>query len=273
MGHSSPSDTDIYGYGLHLLNNILLESGYTLHNFPPMPIPQRDWSHHVDNPLIAEQLSYNNVQQQQFALDRIPLLNADQRVAFDAIIDSVHQSLAKTFFLHGPGGTGKTFVYHTLCHFLRGESKIVLCCGSSGIAALLLPCGREAHSLFKIPIDGLSDESLCGIPKESLRADLLHSTELIIWDESLMHHCRTHECLDCTLRDIRDDDRPFGGLTIVFGGDFQQILPVVPKGTQEEIVDDAFSVPCFGTIFKFSHCQKTNDWNVVVMKKTSQSGY
>lgn len=120
---------------------------------------------------------------------------------------------------------------------LRGESKIVLCCASSGIAALLLPGGRTAHSLFKIPIDGLSDESLCGVPKESLRADLLCSTELIIWDESLMHHRRTHECLDRTLRDIRDDEHPFGGLTIVFGGDFQQILPVIPKGTEEEIVD------------------------------------
>ena len=45
-----------------------------------------------------------------------------------------------------------------------------------------------------------------------------------------MQHRNAPEALDRTLRDIRDDDRPFGGITVVFGGDFQQILPVVPKG-------------------------------------------
>jgi ATP-dependent DNA helicase PIF1 len=29
---------------------------------------------------------------------------------------------------------------------------------------------------------------------------------------------------------------PFGGLVVVFGGNFQQILPVVPRGTRENVV-------------------------------------
>ena len=32
-------------------------------------------------------------------------------------------------------------------------------------------------------------------------------------------------------------DKPFGGKAIVFGGDFRQVLPVIQKGTREEIVD------------------------------------
>ena len=31
-------------------------------------------------------------------------------------------------------------------------------------------------------------------------------------------------------------DQPFGGVTVVFGGDFQQILPVVQKGRREQLV-------------------------------------
>ncbi|KAF8748442.1 Helitron helicase-like domain at N-terminus [Rhizoctonia solani] len=31
-------------------------------------------------------------------------------------------------------------------------------------------------------------------------------------------------------------DKPFGGITVVFGGDFRQTLPVIPKGTPEQIV-------------------------------------
>lgn len=59
---------------------------------------------------------------------------------------------------------------------------------------------------------------------------------LIIWDEAVMQHRYGPEAVDRTLRDLRDDDRPFGGITVVFGGDFQQILPVVIKGSREEEV-------------------------------------
>ena len=31
--------------------------------------------------------------------------------------------------------------------------------------------------------------------------------------------------------------KPFGGMTVVLGGDFRQILPVVPKGRREHIVN------------------------------------
>ncbi|CAN0904164.1 ATP-dependent DNA helicase PIF1 [Linum grandiflorum] len=54
-------------------------------------------------------------------------------------------------------------------------------------------------------------------------------------------HCK--ESLDRTLRDIlsRNDksnaDIPFGGITVVFGGDFRQILPVILKATRTRIVN------------------------------------
>ena len=38
------------------------------------------------------------------------------------------------------------------------------------------------------------------------------------------------------MRDVRDNKHPFGGVTVVFGGDFQQILPVIPGGGREQIV-------------------------------------
>lgn len=51
-----------------------------------------------------------------------------------------------------------------------------------------------------------------------------------------MQHKHCVEAVDRTLRDIRDNPNPFGGITVVLGGDFRQILPVVPKGVREEIV-------------------------------------
>ena len=56
------------------------------------------------------------------------------------------------FFLYGFGGTGKTFIWRTLASSLRAENQIVIIVASSGIASLLLPGGRTAHSRFKIPV-------------------------------------------------------------------------------------------------------------------------
>ncbi len=66
------------------------------------------------------------------------------------------------FFVDGPGGTGKTFLYNLLLGHMRVRGGIALAVASSGIAALLMEGGRTAHSRFKIPIQGLHDASTCG---------------------------------------------------------------------------------------------------------------
>ncbi|KAH0685774.1 hypothetical protein KY285_016331 [Solanum tuberosum] len=47
----------------------------------------------------------------------------------------------------------------------------------------------------------------------------------------------TIETVYRSFRDIMDKDAPFGGKIMVFGGDFRQVLPVVPKSTRAETVD------------------------------------
>ena len=46
------------------------------------------------------------------------------------------------------------------------------------------------------------------------------------------------EAVDRTLQDVLNNEKPFGGITVVFGGDFRQILPVKIKGTREMTVSD-----------------------------------
>ena len=117
---------------------------------------------------------------------------------------------------------------------------IVLCVASSGIAALLLIGGRTAHSMFHIPIQ-LYDGKTCSIKKGTHLADLMKIVNAIIWDEVPMQDRLCQEAVDMSFRDIRDQpDVPFGGVTVIFGGDFQQILPVVVKGGREQIVSQCF---------------------------------
>jgi hypothetical protein len=44
------------------------------------------------------------------------------------------------------------------------------------------------------------------------------------------------EAVNRTLRDIRDYEEPFGGLLIIFSGDFAQILPVIKRANRARIV-------------------------------------
>uniref|UniRef100_A0A803QEU3 ATP-dependent DNA helicase n=1 Tax=Cannabis sativa TaxID=3483 RepID=A0A803QEU3_CANSA len=123
-----------------------------------------------------------------------------------------------------------------------------------GIAALLLPNGRTTHSL-SIPLD-VTAESTCDIRQGTLLAGLLMKTSLIIWDEAPMANKFCFEALDKTLRDIlrtryeNNSNKPFGGLTVVCGGDFRQILPVVPKGTRADIVDASLNSSYLWPYFK-----------------------
>jgi DNA replication protein DnaC len=126
------------------------------------------------------------------AEQNVPLLNADQRDTFNRIYMSTSAREGKSFFLHGPGGTGKTFVYTTLCSKVRANGWIVLCVALSGIAALLLPGGRTAHSTFLIPVENLAEDSCCQIDKNSKLADMLHKVRLIVWDEAVTQHRYHH---------------------------------------------------------------------------------
>ncbi|KAF8233660.1 hypothetical protein L208DRAFT_1555087 [Tricholoma matsutake] len=93
--------------------------------------------------------------------------NPDQRAVFEEIMDAVNNKTGQTFFLHGPSGTGKTYVYNTLCHQLHSQGKIVLCIASSGITALLLKGGSTSHSCLQIPLI-INESSTCSISRGSV---------------------------------------------------------------------------------------------------------
>ncbi|CAN0226796.1 unnamed protein product, partial [Scytosiphon promiscuus] len=86
--------------------------------------------------------------------------------------------------------------------------------------------------------ENLVQGSSCNVRSESERAEVLRRADLIIWDEIPMGNKFAPEALDLTLRDLRRcDDRPFGGATVLFSGDFRQVGPVVLFGTPADVVE------------------------------------
>jgi hypothetical protein len=97
--------------------------------------------------------------------------------------------------------------------------------------------GHTAHLMFKIPIDTLGEGSVCAVSKNSQRAELLRAAKAIIWDEIGAQHRHAVEAVDRTMQDACGNNRPFGGKIVLLAGDFKQTLPVIPKGSKEDIIN------------------------------------
>nr|XP_027121996.1 uncharacterized protein LOC113738929 [Coffea arabica] len=179
-------------------------------------------------------------------------LNEGQKRAYDDILAEVYSSGNKSFFVDGPGGTGKTFLYSSLLATLRSQGYIAIAVASSGVAASILPGGRTAHSRFKILLD-VSMNRTCQISKQSSVAKLISLAKLIFWDEASMAKKDTVEAFDLLLKDVMNSDIPFGGKIVVFGGDFRQTLPVIPSASRDQQIEASFvNSPLWNTLTKLS---------------------
>ena len=206
-------------YGLHFIQKGLIDFDRTLTSFD-LPVPVLNWEQIQGNALIAAETAYDSDTEWQLLQENLSLLNAEQQSYFDNIVTVVEQCPATVhFFLQGPAGTGKTFLYKTLCHHYWSQDVIVLCVASSGIAALLLPGGQTSHSRFKIPLI-CNTTSTCSITCGSVFAELLRNTSLIIWDEVPIQNKHNFTAVNFTLCDIRMDDSLFNRILTILNGDF-----------------------------------------------------
>ncbi|KEH36233.1 PIF1-like helicase [Medicago truncatula] len=221
---------------------LLQENGRSLNDFKSMLRPNAADMPTFTNKIIIDELNYNKDELEKTHADMLLMLTDEQGSVQDKIMESVGSDDNGFFFLYGYGGTGKSFIWKSLSAVVRSKGLIVLNVASSGISALLLPGGRTAHSTLTVLIE-INEPSSLTMEKDNPRVDLVRAAKLIIWDEAPMMHRWCFEAVDRSLRDIMSKNdplnkfRPFGGMTVVLGGDFRQILHVVRKGSREDIVD------------------------------------
>lgn len=227
--------------------------GKSLTDFPNMPIPPAPPVAVDAVPrIIQDQLGYDRTALAVRVLRDTAMMTVDQKVVYDTVIAALHALRApgdldpRAFFVDSPGGCGKTFMFNLILATARSLGMVALSVASSGIAALLLEGGCTAHSRFKIPIQ-LTDGCCGNMTLQSDLAKLFQSTKIIVWDEAPMIHKWGIEAVDLVLRDIMKCvdpalyDVPFGGVVIVFGGDFRQVLPVVQGANISAIIASAMN--------------------------------
>ncbi|GBM49529.1 hypothetical protein AVEN_108767-1 [Araneus ventricosus] len=129
----------------------------------------------VDLPAsVLERVNFDFVEDQAKTNSYTMQLNSEQRNVVEILLSTVYNNAADTpkcYFLDGPSGTGKIFVYSTLLHTIPGRGDDVIPVASTGIAATLLIRGRTAHSVFKIPID-LNATSTCNLKPNTKETDM-----------------------------------------------------------------------------------------------------
>nr|QBK86258.1 MAG: RecD helicase /ATP-dependent exoDNAse [Marseillevirus LCMAC102] len=143
----------------------------------------------------------------------------------------------ENIILHGPGGTGKTTVLKKIASHAQDNNKIVCCTATTGVAAINLNVPEKkiaASTLHRWAGVGLAqgvvDKLYTKVYHDELARKRWLKTDVLIVDEISMLGADLIEKLDFIGRKIRNNQEvSFGGLQLVFSGDFLQLPPVKDK--------------------------------------------
>lgn len=129
-------------------------------------------------------------------------------------------------FLTGPAGAGKTHLLNQYIRYLRAREVPLAVTASTGIAATHIG-GMTIHSWCGLGIRAaVTERDLEAIAKRRIVRERVARTRVLIIDEISMLSVQTLQCIDEILRHLKVSHAPFGGMQVIFSGDFFQLPPV-----------------------------------------------
>ena len=171
-------------------------------------------------------------------------LSVEQRAAYYKFIEG------KNLFITGSGGTGKTRLIKHLLNHTQSVSKPTAVCAMTGCAAILLNCGaRTLHSWSGIKLaKGDSSKIIANVLRNKKAVSTWRKTKVLILDEVSMLSRKIFELVEAIARQTRGSVAPFGGMQVIFTGDFFQLPPVGTDG-EPETEQFCFESPIWKTVF------------------------
>ncbi len=184
------------------------ESHHTGQQVGPSPSPY-DLEGVIDD-VVAEYKLDNNPEQ----------LRAFQIVARHVCFHGPQLSM----YIGGVGGTGKSYVIQAILHLFTvlGRRNEILVSAPTGAAAVLIG-GYTIHSLLLLPNEENPDLQTLAVIWDNVLYLIIDeismiSASLLAAISSRLQHAKGRSALA--------EDRPFGGVNVIFLGDFGQLRPV-----------------------------------------------
>ena len=147
-------------------------------------------------------------------------LSEEQTIALNRFMNG------ENILMSGSGGSGKT---HLIKEFMKIKPQSILC-AMTGCAAMLLEGDASTiHSwsgLYWAKDNTPDDEILEAILSKKKIEARWKAAEILIVDEVSMMSKRYFDLLNQVGQDFRGNTKPFGGIQVVFVGDFFQLPPV-----------------------------------------------
>jgi ATP-dependent DNA helicase PIF1 len=170
-------------------------------------------------------------------------LSKEQQIAFDKYVQG------HNIFITGPGGSGKSALIRLINDHAYKHFKGIYVTAMTGCAAVLLNCkAKTLHSWAGIGLgNGTIEQLVTKIKKNKFAKALWKSTDILVVDEVSMLSLKLFNVLNAIGKAVRNNPNPFGGIQLIFSGDFFQLPPV---GDKDETDTQRF-------------CFESDDWNAV----------
>ena len=167
----------------------------------------------------------------------------EQQTAFDLYRQGTN------LFITGPGGTGKSALIQKIYEHAYDRFKNIQVCAMTGCAAVLLNCNAKTlHSWAGIGIGtGTPYQLVEKIKKNKFAIKMWRDTDILVIDEVSMLSLKLFDTLNEIGKTIRRNGKPWGGIQLIFSGDFFQLPPVGDRGDPDSQ----------------RFCFESDQWNIV----------
>lgn len=177
-------------------------------------------------------------------------LSTEQKYAFAKF------SQGQNLFVTGPGGTGKTRLIQFLVEYMNSIGKSHQVCALTGCAATLLNCkAKTIHSWSGVKLaKGNSEDIIRRVIRNRNFIKSWRGVEVLVIDEVSMMSSKMFDLLDNIGRVTRrNTSKPFGGIQLLFTGDFFQLPPIPDQGDPSS-GEFCFQHPRWKLTFKSANC-------------------